>query len=52
MTIAQIIASMLFVASYDIPRPEFWRHARARRELMRSLRSDEACWRQRRSVTP
>lgn len=52
MTIAQIIASMLFVASYDIPQPEFWRHTRARRELMRSLRAAEADWRQRRSVAP
>jgi hypothetical protein len=38
MTITQFIASCLYAASWEIQRPEFFRHNRARLDLMRCLR--------------
>lgn len=38
MTIVQFIAQLVWVASLEIPRPEFHRHELARQMLMRCLR--------------
>jgi hypothetical protein len=37
-TIIQIVAQLLYVASLDIPSPTYWRHVRARRDLMVAMR--------------
>ena len=38
MTLTQAIASLLYMASLELPIPEYWRHVNARRTLMRALR--------------
>lgn len=39
LTVTQAIAALLYVASLEIPFPEFWRHTLARRHLMIVLRT-------------
>lgn len=38
MTLTDFIALLIWTASLEMPRPEFFRHELARKQLLRSLR--------------
>jgi hypothetical protein len=41
----RVIASLLYMASLDLPMPEFHRHYLARLHLMKTMRHHERSWR-------
>lgn len=38
MTVTQFVVAVIYTASLTIPMPEFYRHTKARQELVRMLR--------------
>jgi hypothetical protein len=42
--LSRLVAALLYSASLDIPTPEFWRHTRARRDLMIAMRQEIERW--------
>lgn len=41
MTVTQFIAALLWTAALDIPRPEYWHHTYAMRDLAKMLRGSD-----------